>query len=101
MPIERVHVNILGSSFLVETDETREYMDRIISYLRKKTEDIGESTGIEDPLKISILSGIYLVDELFREKDNTEQRKMEENLADLTERMITRIDQSLGKGDDE
>ncbi|HOX91834.1 MAG TPA: cell division protein ZapA [Spirochaetales bacterium] len=102
MAVETVRVELLGASFAIQTDETREYMESVLAYLRDKVAAVRSSTRVDDPLKTAILTGIFLVDELYRERvesavraDRSEQEQHDE-AAKTAERIIARIDQTLG-----
>ena len=73
----KLKVNILGSSFSISAKETDEYLAKLHDYYKEITETLRTASEIKDPLKVSILSGVTLVDELYKEKQkNAELRKM-------------------------
>lgn len=102
MPVETVRVELLGASFAIQTDETREYMESVLAYLRDKVAAVRASTRVDDPLKAAILTGIFLVDELYRERVDSAVRADladtggDDEAAKAAERIIARIDQTLG-----
>lgn len=67
----KIHVDILGTSFSAQAPEDDEYLVKLTSYYKAITDFIRNSAGISDPLKISILAGITLVDELYKEKQKS------------------------------
>jgi cell division protein ZapA len=85
-----VEVNILGSSFTIQSRYDPRYMGEVIAYLKEKIREIQASAGAQDPLKIALLAALNVVDELLAGRGEG-SREMEE----LTERLIERIDQSL------
>lgn len=101
MAVETIRVELLGASFAIQTDESREYVESILAYLGTKFDKVGSSSRIDDPLKTAILAGVYLVDELFRERiENSVSAGLAGNDRDeisaVTERLIARIDDTLG-----
>ena len=68
MAIETVRVELLGASFAIQTDESKEYVESLIAYLGSKVETVKATSKVDDPLKVSILAAIFLVDELYRER---------------------------------
>ena len=64
----RLQVNLLGTSFTIRADEDEAYLKRILWYLERKIQETRDQAGIADPIKISILTSFYIVDELLREK---------------------------------
>ena len=91
-------IDVLGTSFSAEADEDDEYLEKLSSYYKEITSTIKKSTNLQDPMKISILAGITLVDELYKEKqknfilssnlDNSELRQAEI----ITQSLIEKID---------
>ena len=61
-------IDVLGTSFSAQADEDDEYLEKLSSYYKEITSTIKKSTNLQDPMKISILAGITLVDELYKEK---------------------------------
>ncbi len=100
MPLETVRVELLGASFSIQTDESKEYLDAVLEQLRAKVAEVKESSRVDDPLKLAILVGIYLVDELLRARaDRGPRIELEAERSDeigaIAERLIARIDDSL------
>ena len=100
----RLQVNMLGTSFTIKAKEDDEYLEKLYTYYREITGTIGESKSLSDPLQISILAGITLVDELIKAKTANlmeENEIREESDADdevatrLAEQMIDRINQVI------
>jgi cell division protein ZapA len=85
-----VEVNILGSSFTIQSRYDPRYMGEVVAYLKDKIREIQAATGAQDPLKIALLAALNVVDELLAKRGES-SREIEE----LTERLIERIDQSL------
>ncbi len=67
----KLQIDLLGASFSAQASEDNCYLEKLLSYYKEITESIKNSSGVEDPLKISILSGIALVDELYKEKQKS------------------------------
>lgn len=99
MPIETVRVELLGASFVIQTDESKEYVESLIAYLGSKIETVRASSRVDDPLKASILAGIFLVDELYRERVEASTRPGQAapdvDIGAVAERLIATIDDSL------
>ncbi len=99
MAIETVRVSLLGTSFAIQTDESKEYVESLIAYLGSKIETVKSSSKVDDPLRASILAGIFLVDELYRERVDASMRPSQSvtelDVGAIAERLIARIDESL------
>lgn len=99
MAVETVRVELLGASFVIQTDESREYVESLIAYLGSKIETVKSSSKVDDPLKASILAGIFLVDELYRERVDASIRSglaaPDVDVGAVADRLIAKIDDSL------
>ena len=85
-----VEVNILGSSFTIQSNDDPRYMAEVVAYLKEKVREVQTGSGVQDPLKVALLAALNVVDELLRKRGEA-SREIEE----ITERLIERIDQSL------
>lgn len=99
MAIETVRVELLGASFVIQTDESKEYVESLLAYLGSKIETVKAASKVDDPLKASILAGVFLVDELYRERVDASVRSglaaPEIDVEAVAERLIARIDDTL------
>jgi cell division protein ZapA (FtsZ GTPase activity inhibitor) len=91
-------VNILGTSFTVQTTGELQHLRRVVEYLEKTVDEIqhkySDSTT-QDPVKISLLAGLNVVDELFRARRVETEDGEAVELEKIAERLIDRIDESL------
>lgn len=95
-----VEIKELGTSFKIQVDENPKYMAEILEYLHTITGKIEKSTGIQDPLKISLLTSIYVIDELFNEKGSLTKGLGKKDIQQkeaclLTEKIISCIENVL------
>jgi len=93
-----VQISLLGTSFSIQADEDSEYLARIVEYLGKKVQEIETSVAIKDPLRVAILTGLLLTDELFKEKERGYEAPANlesEEVVRITQALIERIDKSL------
>jgi|UPI000854AB17 cell division protein ZapA len=93
--MEPIVIEILGTNLKVNTDEDPRYISQLIEYLREKTAEVQASARIEDPLKISILTSIYLIDELYKKSGSGIELPGDREASQLTLQMIEKLDQSL------
>jgi cell division protein ZapA (FtsZ GTPase activity inhibitor) len=93
-----LEVDILGSSFTVQSSGDPQHLERVIDYLRNKVEEIrkkyAENTT-QDPVKISLLAGLNVADELLRGQRISDQGRDSIEVERITERLIDTIDRSL------
>ena len=88
-------INLLGSSFSFQTNGDPDYINRILSYLEQQINKSQSSFHIKEPLKISLLTCINLIDELFREQNSAEKDRTD--AAALAQRLISSIDAALAE----
>lgn len=93
-----LNIDILGSSFTIRSSEDPEYLEQVVWFLENKIRETQKKVPVTDPLKIAILSGFFLVDELMKERmkkglpysitaqDADEIGKITEDLIELIDR---------------
>ncbi len=97
----KLKIDLLGTSFSVSAKEDSEYLNRLLDYYKQITQTLEETGKIKDPLKISILSGIALVDELYSEKQKNAkllaniQNQNDEQVEDIANNILDLIDKVL------
>lgn len=94
MPKESLRVDLLGTSFTIKADEDPTYLRNLLIKYARIVDETRSNTGLIDPLKISIVAGLVLCDELDKARRGTARAD-----ADETERialdLIARIDDAL------
>ena len=90
-----LRIDILGTAITISTDEERVYLDKLLSKYRGAVENVEKISGLDDPLKVAILTGFLLCDDL--EKAATpKENKFEQGKAEqMTLGMISRLDEIL------
>ena len=72
----KLQINLLGTSFTIQANEDEEYLNKLLGYYARIVEDVSQIESIKTPLQKSILAGIMLCDEVYKEKSNAvEMRK--------------------------
>ena len=66
----RLKIDMLGTNFTIQANEDDEYLDKLLGYSKRITEDVKQIESIKTPLQVAILSGIMICDELYKEKQN-------------------------------
>lgn len=97
-----LQIDLLGTSFSIKADEDTSYLEQILGYYKRIVNQIETGGALTDPLKISILAGIMLSDELYKAKGRSLkfQAALENNSADeeadrITKALIEKIDKVL------
>jgi len=99
--VSRLNIDVLGTSFTVRADEDETYLKRILWYFKRKVEETKRRVRIADPMKISILTSFYIIDELLREKNwggkNSALPEESEEMERIALRLIAEMDEVIDK----
>jgi cell division protein ZapA (FtsZ GTPase activity inhibitor) len=93
-----LRVDLLGTSFSITVESEPEYMQAIYGRYRTMLENTRKATGVEDSLKLAILTGLELVDEMekLRSRSRNEEGALESIQVERhVQDMINRIDEIL------
>jgi cell division protein ZapA (FtsZ GTPase activity inhibitor) len=96
------NVDLIGPTFTIQTDESLDYMQSLVMRLRERLSSLKESTRVSDPLRLSVLLNITLMDELQRAKERGLEGGIDvapgpgdEEFASIAARLIASLDRSL------
>lgn len=64
----KLRIEMLGTSFTIQANEDEEYLNKLLGYYKRITQDVQKIDSVKTPLQTAILSGIMIVDELYKEK---------------------------------
>lgn len=91
-------IDLLGTSFTIRSQEDEAYFKDVVAYFRRRVEEAAGKNAIVDPLKVSILVALNVVDELFKERIASGAAAEDARQAgEITTRMISRIDRALNQ----
>lgn len=91
----RIQVDVLGSNFVVQAQEDEEYLNKLLSYYKEIVNTVQNSARLDDPMQISIIAGITLVDELYKAKTASVSSEMEDfKVQEILQGMIEQLDSS-------
>ncbi len=95
-----LQIDVLGASFAIKANEDEAYLKKMLGYYKKITDQLEKGGMMKNPLHISILAGIMLCDELYKEK--SKNAKYSETLTDpddqaekLTIELIKKLDAAI------
>lgn len=102
----QLKIEMLGTSFTIQANENNEYLEKLLGYYKRITDDVNKIDSIKNPLQTAILSGIMICDELYKEKQNKVAMENGEyvpvendmDIAEIerrTQEMISKIDKVL------
>ena len=98
-----LHINALGTSFSIQAKESDAYLEELLARYKDLALRIEQGTGLKDNLKIAIMTGISLCDELKQMKLHKSQdvgsiNQSEEDLFEAEQialKLIENIDRAL------
>ena len=93
MEKSNLHIQLLGTSFSIAADEDSVYLENLLNKYKNVLENTQNATGLIDPLKLAILTGFLLCDEI--EKIKLEENREGLEAEKLTLNMIARIDEVI------
>lgn len=64
----QLNIDLLGTSFAIQANETDEYLNKIYNHYLHVLGQVRQSSSVKDPLKLAILAGILIADELYKEE---------------------------------
>jgi len=98
MPDNLLSVQILGTSFSLKSTENLDYLRQVVAYYEEKVEETRRGVSLQDPLKIALLTGIVLADEVLKERgrhSGTLSAPEADEAERITRALIEKIDSIL------
>ena len=90
------HVELLGTSFTIRSEEDPAYLNEVMAYYRERLEATAALVSWSDPLKVSIVAALNVVDELFKERMiNGTATEEARKTGEIASRLIGQIDRAL------
>jgi cell division protein ZapA (FtsZ GTPase activity inhibitor) len=97
----RADVEILGQRLSVRGRGTPEYIHQLAEYLNGRIQSIRDQARVFDPLRLSLLAGLHVVDELHRQREAERLSRLEPQLLERVDRLTARLGAVLdGRGGD-
>jgi cell division protein ZapA (FtsZ GTPase activity inhibitor) len=95
----RLHIELLGTAFSISADEDPVYLQALLGDYRQIVENTRKLTGLEDPLKLAIMTGFLLCDDC--KKLTTQNPRVRDSIEaeKLAQELISRLDGVLNVPD--
>jgi cell division protein ZapA (FtsZ GTPase activity inhibitor) len=91
-------INILGASFSITAGEDPKYLNEVMDQYRLAVTNTQGISGMKDPLKIAILTGFLLCDEINKVKMQIEDEQAEAAKAlKRTQNLVLHLDTVIKK----
>ena len=107
MEKRQLRIDVLGTSFVIQSEESPEHLARLASFIRERIDEVKARYTFADPLTVALLAALNIADDLFKLREGrqpfsrtTEFRTGDSQSAEIqvvTERLISRIDEALAE----
>jgi cell division protein ZapA (FtsZ GTPase activity inhibitor) len=94
-----LHIKLLGTAFSISADEDPVYLDALLGDYYQTVENTRKITGVEDPLKLAILTGFLLCDDYKKLTSQNPRVRDSIEAEKLTQELISRLDKALPASD--
>ena len=95
----QLNIDLLGTSFAIQANETDEYLNKIYNHYLHVLDQVRQSSSVKDPLKLAILAGILIADELYKEEfSGQNSQELIQKACDMEKsamRMIEKINEVI------
>jgi cell division protein ZapA (FtsZ GTPase activity inhibitor) len=91
----RADVEILGQRLSVRGRGTPEYIHGLADYLNGRIQTVRDQSRVFDPLRLSLLAGLHVVDELYRSRESERSARVDAQLLERVDRLTERLGAAL------
>ena len=99
MQKRQLRIDMLGTSFVIQSDESPEHLARLSSFVKSRIEEVKTRYAFADPLTVAVLAALNIADDLFKARDGTDPSTRIAEIENVAERLISRIDDELLRHD--
>lgn len=99
-------IDVLGTSFVIQSDQDPAYLRDVVDFFKSKVLEIQTSVSTSDPLKISILASMLIIDDFFKFRlgqgpatnlDELEATAITQRLIRELDAMLERVPAEMGR----
>ena len=94
----QLKVQMFGTSFTIQANEDTEQLQKILHYLEQKIKEVKQKLPNADPIKLTIIAALNIVDELFKARTNNYEQLSEQDTGEIekiTQNIINKLDDAL------
>ncbi len=99
MEKRQLRIDVLGTSFVIQSDESPEHLARLTSFVKERIEEVKARYAFADPLTVAVLAALNIADDLFKAREGSEPSTRSSEIENVAERLIGRIDDELLRHD--
>lgn len=90
-----LHIELLGTAFSISADEDPVYLRSLLEDYRQIIENTRKLTGLEDPLKLALITGFLLCDDYKKLTSQNPRVRDSIEAEKLARELISRLDRAL------
>ncbi len=95
----QLNIDLLGTSFAIQANETDEYLKQIYEHFIHTINQVKECSSVRDPLRLAIIAGILVTDEFYKEQfkntDSSEELQIAFEMETSARKMIEDLDRAI------
>ena|SRR5208283_1880149 len=99
MEKRQLRIDVLGTSFVIQSDESPEHLALLSSFVKDRVEEVKARYAFADPLTVAVLAALNIADDLFKARESREPSTRSSEIDNVAERLISRIDDELLRHD--
>jgi cell division protein ZapA len=102
MEKRQLRIDVLGSSFVIQSEESPEHLALLTSFVKDRIEEVKARYAFADPLTVAVLAALNIADDLFKARSGREpplSATQATEIDNVAQRLISRIDEVLLRDD--
>ncbi|MGO9310585.1 MAG: cell division protein ZapA [Spirochaetia bacterium] len=99
MEKRQLRIDVLGTSFVIQSDESPEHLALLSTFVKDRIEEVKARYAFADPLTVAMLAALNIADDLFKAREGREPSARTSEIESVAERLISRIDDELLRHD--
>ena len=97
MEKRQLRIDLLGTSFVIQSEESPEHLSQLSSFVRERIEEVKARYAFADPLTVAVLAALNIADDLFKVRNGKEPAPQAAEIQSTALRLISRIDEALAE----
>jgi len=91
-----LHINVLEAGFTITTDKDPRYLNEVLEQYKLAVSNTQGISGMKDPLKVAILTGFLLCDEINEQKMQAKKEQSDtEKALSRTQNLMRHLDRVI------
>lgn len=91
----KLDIDLLNTSFSIQTSETADYLASIYSHYKDVVKQVEQVSKFDNRLKVAILAGILITDELYKERLKVSNSDYDLEVEKSADRMIMALNKVM------